>query len=112
MARATDATLVTRAICGDAQAFEALISRYQKTAHAIARALRVPASNLDDVVQESFLSAFRDLGDLRDRSRFLPWFLAIVKNCALRSHRRREHSRVEASSDEQRAASPHLRQIS
>ena len=72
MVHGSDATLVTRVISGDPEAFEVLVFRHQKTAYAIARAHGVPASNLDDVVQEAFLKAFRDLGDLRDRARFLP----------------------------------------
>ena len=46
-------------------AFEALVSRYQRKAFAIVRALGVRALNADDVVQEAVLKAFENLPRLR-----------------------------------------------
>ena len=51
----SDATLVRRALADTPAAFEALVERYQRQTAAIARALGVPKSSVDDVVQESLL---------------------------------------------------------
>jgi RNA polymerase sigma-70 factor (ECF subfamily) len=43
---------------------------------------RVPAEDVDDLVQDVFLKAMPRLGDLRDVSRFGPWLAAITRNRA------------------------------
>lgn len=90
----SDAALVRSVRSGNTDAFEALVHRHQKKAHAIAHALHIPSGARDDVVQESFLQAFRDLRRLRRASRFVPWFLAIVRNSARGFHRRRARTVV------------------
>src|SRR5512136_2159699 len=80
----SDAALVRQALEDRPEAFEALILRYQKKAHAIARAIGVPADSLDDVIQEAFLGAFCGLRDLRSPASFGPWFLSIVRNLSRR----------------------------
>ena len=54
----SDGALVRQALEDRPEAFEALILRYQKKAHAIARAIGVPADCLADVIQDAFLGAF------------------------------------------------------
>jgi len=77
-----DASLVERARAGDAGALEALVLRYQRQAHAVARAIGVGRDAVDDVVQEAFLQALRGLGGLRTPAAFRPWFLNTVRNLA------------------------------
>ena len=72
---------------GDARALESLVLRHQRRVHGIVRAHGVPVSAIDDVVQDSFLAAIRNLDRLRDSRRFGPWLLAIARNTALRFHR-------------------------
>lgn len=76
----SDAALVSRALSDKYSAFESLALRYQQKAYAIARAIGVPSSSVDDVVQESFLQAFCGLRGLRAPASFGPWFLSIVRN--------------------------------
>src|SRR4030095_7493728 len=76
----SDARLVERALAEDAGAFEALVRRHQKRAHAIARAVGVRGAAVDDVVQEAFFAAFRGLRSLKDPKSFGGWLLAIVRN--------------------------------
>src|SRR2546422_4394892 len=94
----SDATLVNDALADRPAAFEALVLRYQRKAHAIARAIGVRADSLDDVVQEAFLSAFCGLRDLRSPAAFGPWLLQIVRNLS-RKHLSRSH-RPEARLEE------------
>jgi RNA polymerase sigma factor (sigma-70 family) len=80
----SDASLVREALADRREAFEALVLRYQQKAHAIARAIGVPADSVDDVVQESFLQAFCGLRKLSSPASFGPWLLTIVRNLSRR----------------------------
>ncbi|MEM7234037.1 MAG: sigma-70 family RNA polymerase sigma factor [Planctomycetota bacterium] len=83
----SDARLVRRALRDDARAFETLVFRYQKPATGIARACGVTADAARDVVQEAFLKAFENLGQLRSPENFRSWFLTIVRNAARSNYR-------------------------
>ncbi len=85
----SDADLVRKAVAGDSAAFENLVQRYQRKAFAIARAAGAPRDVLEDVVQEAFLRAFRQLASLREPGRFGPWFLTIVRNVVISAARKR-----------------------
>ncbi len=78
----SDARLVRRVLSGRPEAFEMLVFRYQKKAYAIAHALGVPPSSLDDAVQEAFFQAYRDLARLADPAKFGPWLAQIVRNAS------------------------------
>jgi len=76
-----DTSLVLAAREGDRAAFGGLYARYVRMVHGILLA-RVPASDVDDLVQDVFLRALPRLGDLRDVARFGPWLAAITRNRA------------------------------
>ncbi len=78
---AADSSLVLAARAGDRSAFGGLYARYARMVHGILLA-RVPASDVDDLVQEVFLRAMPRLSDLRDVTRFGPWLAAITRNRA------------------------------
>ena len=86
--RQSDRAIVLRTMEGRPQSFETLVFRYQKKAHAIARAFGLESAAVDDVVQEAFLQAFRDLPALRDPASFGGWFLEIVRHASLKEIRR------------------------
>jgi RNA polymerase sigma-70 factor (ECF subfamily) len=75
-----DAVLVRQALADSPGALEALVLRYQRKAHAVARALGVRPDAADDVVQEAFLQSIVGLTRLRSPAAFGPWFLQIVRN--------------------------------
>jgi RNA polymerase sigma-70 factor (ECF subfamily) len=76
-----DSSLVLAARGGDRAAFGGLYARYARMVHGILLA-RVPASDVDDLVQDVFLRALPRLCDLRDVARFGPWLAAITRNRA------------------------------
>ncbi len=78
---AGDSSLVLAAREGDRAAFGGLYARYARMVHGILLA-RVPASDVDDLVQDVFLRALPKLCDLRDAARFGPWLAAITRNRA------------------------------
>ena len=97
---ATDAAAVlARAREGDCDAFRALVERHSHGAFRVAFRLTGNEQDAEDVVQESFLKAYRQLGRFESRSNFGTWFHRIVVNCSmdlLRARQaRRERGQVE-----------------
>ncbi|TQS22030.1 RNA polymerase sigma factor [Microbispora sp. KK1-11] len=74
-----DDEAVTRALAGDLDAYEALVTRYSAVAHRTASLLGA-ADEAEDVVQEAFVKAFRHLKGFRRGASFRPWLLRIVAN--------------------------------
>jgi len=74
-------SLVSAARDGDRAAFGRLYGRYARMVHGILLA-RVPPREVDDLVQEVFLLALRQLHSLRDLSRFGAWLGTISRNRA------------------------------
>lgn len=83
-----DAAAVTRARAGDWDAYEVLVARYTTPAHRTAVLLGAGA-DADDVVQEAFVKAHRQISRYRGESGFRPWLLAIVANETRNLHRSR-----------------------
>jgi RNA polymerase sigma-70 factor, ECF subfamily len=81
------APLVEAARGGDQQAFGQLYELYAAMVHGILLA-RVPWSEVDDLVQDVFLLAFRRLSTLRDCAAFGAWLAMIARNRAMDFHRR------------------------
>lgn len=75
-----DGDLVRLASDGDPVAFRLLVERHQPMARSRAAVLCLNPSDVDDVVQESFLQAFIALDRLRDPDRFAGWLGGIVLN--------------------------------
>lgn len=82
----TDAALVRAAQGGDVPAFESLYTRYAPVVHGILLG-RLAASDVDDVVQEVFLTAYRKLRMLREPAAFAGWIARIARNRAEDSRR-------------------------
>lgn len=89
--------IVREAREGRADAFEALVQRYGAEMYGLAAAIVGP-DDARDVVQESFLAAWRDLPRLRQIDRFEAWLRRIVVNRsrnALRARGRRPSEPLE-----------------
>lgn len=76
-----DAVLVRAAGDGDRAAFGRLYDRYARMVHGMLLA-RVPRTDVDDLVQDVFLSALRQLRALRDPGAFGGWLATIARNRA------------------------------
>ena len=81
---APDPEVVARAARGDQAAHRALYDAHRPDVFRIARSFPgLTAEDVDDVIQESFVRAFRHLPKLQQHSRFLPWLLTIARNRAI-----------------------------
>ncbi|ABE49124.1 RNA polymerase sigma factor RpoE [Methylobacillus flagellatus] len=80
--RELDQQLVERAQSGDKRAFGLLVDKYQrKLGRLLSRLIRDPAE-VEDVVQESFIKAYRALPSFRGDSAFYTWLYRIGINTA------------------------------
>jgi RNA polymerase sigma-70 factor (ECF subfamily) len=75
-----DAAVVRQCRKGDVDAFEVLVERYQEKMLTTAYRMLGDYDDACEVVQETFLSAYRSIRDFRSESRFSTWLFSIVMN--------------------------------
>lgn len=79
-----------RAARGDEEAYRNVYRQCRPLVVRLARGFaHLDESEVEDVVQESFVRAFKALPRLRERSSFVAWLLAIARNCARTLARRK-----------------------
>jgi RNA polymerase sigma-70 factor (ECF subfamily) len=79
----TDAAAVSKARTGDADAFRLLVDRHSRVIFRVAYRMTGNEHDADDVVQESFLRAYRQLRNFEERANFGTWLHRIAINCSL-----------------------------
>jgi RNA polymerase sigma-70 factor, ECF subfamily len=82
-----DEMLVDAARLGDRAAFGRLYDRYVRLVHGVLLA-QVPRDEVDDLVQDVFMTALRRLSTLRETGSFGAWLVTIARNRAHDYHRR------------------------
>lgn len=98
-----EARLVAAVRAGDREAFARLYDAYGRMVHGILLS-RVPYGEVDDLVQDVFLTALRKIDTLRDDGSFGAWLAMITRNRAMDFHRRsRETTEVEETHAQTRA---------
>jgi RNA polymerase sigma-70 factor, ECF subfamily len=81
---ATEATAVlARARQGDNEAFRVLVEQHGRSVFRLAYRMTGNEQDAEDVVQESFLRAYRQLGRFESRANFGTWLYRIVANCSV-----------------------------
>ncbi|HTV39875.1 MAG TPA: sigma-70 family RNA polymerase sigma factor [Candidatus Sulfotelmatobacter sp.] len=75
-----DAQLVQLGVKGDRDAFGRLVARYQSPVCALAYSACGNISQSEDLAQETFITAWRKLGDLREPEKFKFWLFGIARN--------------------------------
>jgi RNA polymerase sigma-70 factor (ECF subfamily) len=107
---ATDrAAVLERARDGDGEAFRALVEQHSRRVFQLAYRMTGNEFDAEDVVQESFLRAYRQLGRFEARANFGTWLYRIVANCAvdmLRAKRSRGNPMTGEAFDDQVLTEP------
>jgi RNA polymerase sigma-70 factor (ECF subfamily) len=93
------AAILARARQGDSDAFRALVERHSQSVFRLAYRMTGNEQDAEDVVQESFLRAYRQIGRFESRSNFGTWLYRIVANCSVDLLRARQ-SRLDQSRSE------------
>ena len=81
--------LVEAAKSGDPNAFDALVRRYRSRIFALALHLTGSRSEADDITQDAFLRAYKNIERFEGRSEFFTWLYRIALNRALNVRRDR-----------------------
>lgn len=110
-----DQDLVRRVQQGDKSAFDLLVIKYQhKIVHLVNRYVKDP-SEAQDVAQDTFIKAYKALGEFRGESAFYTWLYRIAintaKNYLLSRTRRHSDYEVDMQDAEQVENAPQLKDI-
>lgn len=89
VAAAGDADLVEKATKGDFRAFEELVHATEARLYAHLLRLTENAADAKELLQESYLSAYKNLGSFKGNSSFATWIYRIATNHALMHFRRK-----------------------
>jgi len=81
--------IIKNATQGDPEAFEALVTRYEKGLYNLAYRFLSNPEDAMDVVQEVFLKAFQSLPNFRGESKFSTWIYRVCVNSCLDLLRKR-----------------------
>jgi len=103
----SDSTLVAAAKNGESQAFDFLVKRHEAKTFRVAFRITRNRDDAQDVVQESFLKAFKHLDKFQEKSSFSTWLTRIAINEGLLSLRRTRVAR-EISVDDMKSATENL----
>lgn len=110
-----DKLLVARVQKGDKRAFDLLVMKYQYKVHAIVSRYIKDFDEVNDVVQEAFIKAYRALAKFRGESAFYTWLYRIAvntaKNYLVAKNRRPPASDVDAEDADYYEGSERLRDI-
>jgi len=88
----SDNELVRKAQQGDGAAFDQLVMQHQNLIHNLLRRLGVPAQDAEDLLQETFIKAWRSLKRFNYEAAFSTWLYSIALN-EWRSFRRKNTRR-------------------
>src|ERR1035438_5695946 len=94
--RIDDTGLIREAQQGNRAAFEVLVRHYDQSVLRLALHLTGSESDAQDVYQEAFLKAYKNLGSFRFECSFYTWIYRIVTNLCL-DHLRKRNVRKEES---------------
>jgi len=80
---ADDVAAVAKARDGDQDAFRGLVERRSRSIYRLAYRMTGRPEDAEDVVQDTFVRAYRQLGRFEARSNFATWLYRIGFNCAI-----------------------------
>lgn len=103
---ASDLVVVGRVKGGDHEAFRALVERHSRSVFRLAYRLTGHEQDAEDVVQETFLRAFREIRRFESRSSFATWLYRIAVNCSHDLLRQRPRAGTRPSLDDPDGGAP------
>ena len=91
---ATDRATIDRARHGDPAAFEEIVSARMDAVYRLSYAILGNEADARDAAQETFVTAWRQIGKLRDPDRFDAWLQRVAVNASRMTHRARRRRGV------------------
>src|SRR5713226_1837750 len=86
----SDSELVTQSLAGNRDAFGWIVARYQSLLCALAYSATGSLSQSEDLAQETFVAAWKQLADLREPAKLSSWLCRISRNLTYDALRRPE----------------------
>jgi RNA polymerase sigma-70 factor, ECF subfamily len=96
--RHEDQSWVEQSRRGDPEAFASLVRRYQRMIHALTYRMTGSLADAEDLAQETFIQAYRQLDGFRGEARFSSWLYRIAVNRCL-NWRKRTRRQAELLAD-------------
>ncbi len=84
-----DTQLIERILDGDNAGYAVLVDRYKDLAFTIAYRILGKREDAEEVVQDAFVKAFRNLSSFRQKAKFSTWLYRIIYNTAISRHRQK-----------------------
>jgi len=106
-----DAELVSKSLAGNRDAFGQIVARYQSLVCSLAFSATGSLSQSEDLAQETFVTAWRQLRDLREPEKLRSWLCRIARNLtydALRQQGREPSHRAESLEEISESPAPEL----
>ena len=103
---APDVMAIAEVRAGRTEAFRVLVERHSRPLFRLAYRLTRNESDADDIVQETFMRAYRSLDSFDARASFGTWLYRIATNAALDMMRRRKRDEAEPIADDDVVAAP------
>jgi RNA polymerase sigma-70 factor (ECF subfamily) len=94
-----DSSLVQETLEGNQLSFQLLIERYQERIFGLVRHYTRSAVEVEDIVQDTFIKAFRKLSTFQHQSSFSTWLYRIAVNTSLDFLKRAGRNPVQAVED-------------
>lgn len=96
----TDEALIIKFLNGDTEAFNLLVSRWQRPIHNFVLRYAACPDSAKDLTQQTFISAYRGLRQLDNPMRFSSWLYRIAMNAARDAGRSNQRYTMVSTSDE------------
>ena len=106
MTEVSEKKIIEKVLGGDANAFEELVLRYEKTVYNLALRMVGDRDDAFDMTQEAFIKAYGSLSSFRGDSKFSVWIYRITTNVCLdflRSKSRKQQVSLTVSDDDEDA---------
>ena len=106
MTEVSEKKIIEKVLGGDANAFEDLVLKYEKTVYNLALRMMGDRDDASDMTQEAFIKAYGSLSSFRGDSKFSVWIYRITTNVCLdflRSKSRKQQVSLTVSDDDEDA---------
>lgn len=98
--------MISEVLVGHTDAFHELIRPYERSVYLMALSMLRNEAEAEDVAQETFIKAYRNLGRFRSEARFSTWLIAIALNEARARLRRKQPRLTDSIDDEEGSVVP------
>lgn len=90
MSDLTEATLIQQVLAGNNECYRPLVEKYRAQVYHLAHTLLGNGAEAQDIAQDAFLTAFRELKTLRNAEKFRPWLFGITRNLCRQTLKKRK----------------------